>query len=337
MGRAVSESQFAAGRQAAAKYLRELLLRQGRYRPQWERFAERVRSGRINHLAVAEVLARHLWNAPRTSGDADVLPRQLKDTVGRALSGQLLSRATLALFIEAFSFSAQEEDRLWRLWGGSGRISVLSGPRAMAPGQEAEVAAALGPRRHQTLSLHDHHEVGPDGLPARTRTLQVIESIVDRLDRIPYIYDTNALTLEVGQGCQDLAGPLYEIREGLYGTDISLARSLAAGETLTLEYWTTYHYHGRPETAQECQYRRAVMRRLENFDMRVEFHPGRVPAAVWWATWDGMEGGINEQEEAVLDGQHSVHRYLRSVERAVVGFHWSWTVTDTGRAGPDLD
>ena len=107
MGRAVSESQFAAGRQAAAKYLHELLLRQGRYRPQWERFAERVRSGRINHLGVAEVLARHLWNAPRTSGDADVLPRQLKDTVGRALSGQLLSRATLALFIEAFSFSAQ--------------------------------------------------------------------------------------------------------------------------------------------------------------------------------------------------------------------------------------
>ena len=332
----MSDIPFAAGRQAAAKYLRELLLRQGRYRPQWERFAERVRPGRINHLAVAEVLARHLWNAPRTSGDADVLPRQLKDTVGRALSGGLLSRGTLALFIEAFGFSGQEEDRLWRLWGGSGRISVLAGPRAMASGHAAEVAAALGPRRHQTLSLHDHHEVGPDGLPARTRTLQVIESIVEGLDRIPYIYDTNALTLEVGQGCKDLSGPLYEIREGLYGMDIPLARSLAPGETLTLEYWTTYHYHGRPETAEECQYRRAVMRRLENFDMRVEFDPSRVPAAIWWATWDGMEGGIIEQEEAILDGQHSVHRYLRSVERAVVGFHWSWR-PQTGYPRPDLD
>ena len=320
----MSDPQFAAGREAAAQYLREVLLRQGRYRAQWEQSAERVRPGRINHLAVAEVLAQHLWNAPRESGDADVLPRQLKDTVGRALSGRLLSRGTLALFIDAFGFSRPEEDRLWRLWGGSGRISVLSGPRAMASEHVAEVTAALGPRRHQTLSLHDHHEVGPHGLPTRTRTLQVIESIVDRLDRIPYIYDTNALTLEVGQGCKDLSGPLYEIREGLYGTDISLARSLAAGETLTLEYWTTYHYHGRPETAEECQYRRAVMRRLENFDMRVEFHPSRVPAAVWWATWDGMEGGIIEQEEAVLDGQHSVHRYLRSVERAVVGFHWLW-------------
>jgi hypothetical protein len=319
----VSDSQF-AGRQAAAEYLRELLLRQGRYRAQWERLADRIRAGRINHLAVAEVLAQHLWNAPRESGDADVLPRQLKDTVGRALSGRLLSRATLALFIEAFGLSGLEEDRLWRLWGGSGRISVLSGPRAMAPGHAAEVVTALGPRKHQTLSLHDHHQVGPHGLPTRTRTLQVIESIVEELDRIPYIYDTNALTLEVGQGCKDLTGPLYEIRDGLYGTDIPLARSLAAGETLTLEYWTTYHYHGSPETAEECQYRRAVMRRLENFDIRVEFHPGRLPASIWWASWDGIEGGIIEQEKAALDGQYSVHRYLRAVEQAVVGFHWVW-------------
>jgi hypothetical protein len=330
----VSDFQF-AGRQAAAEYVRELLLRQGRYRAQWEQFAERVRPGRINHLAVAEVLAQHLWNSPRESGDADVLPRQLKDTVGRALSGRLLSRATLALFIEAFGLSGQEEDRLWRLWGGSGRISVLSGPRAMAPGHAAEVVTALGPRKHQTLSLHDHLQVGRRGLPTRTRTLQVIESIVEELDRIPYIYDTNALTLEVGQGCKDLSGPLYQIRDGLYGTDIALARSLAAGETLTLEYWTTYHYHGQPETAEECQYRRAVMRRLENFDMRVEFHPDRRPAKIWWAAWDGMEGGIIEQEEAALDAQHSVHRYLRSVERAVVGFYWLWA-PEAGQPGPDL-
>ena len=332
----MSDPEPAGGRQAAAKYLRELLLRQGRYRPQWERHAERNRPGRINHLAVAEVLAHHLWLAPRGAGDADVLPRQLKDTVGRALSGQMLSRATLALFIEAFGFSRQEEDRLWRLWGGSGRISVLSGPRAMDSGLAAEVTAALGPRRHQTLSLHDHHQVGPDGLPTRTRTLQVIEAIADGLDRIPYIYDTDALTLEVGQGCQDLSRPLYEIKEGVYTTDIPLARSLAVGETLTLEYWTTYQYQGQVDAAERREYRRAVMRRLENFDMRVEFDPGRLPANVWWATWDGMAGGVIEQEDAALDSQHSVHRYLRSVERAVVGFHWSWG-PKADHAGRDLE
>ena len=66
------------------------------------------------------------------------------------------------------------------------------------------------------------------------------------------------------------------------------------------------------------------MGRLENFDIRVEFHPDKLPSGVWWATWDGVEGGIIEQEPVNLDTQHSVHRYLRFVEKTVAGFHWSW-------------
>ncbi len=76
----------------------------------------------------------------------------------------------------------------------------------------------------------------------------------------------------------------------MYVTDIPLAHSLSLGETLTLEYWTSYHYDGNPADPEEREYRRAVMSTLENFDMRIEFHPDEVPAAVWWAVWDGMEG-----------------------------------------------
>jgi hypothetical protein len=67
-----------------------------------------------------------------------------------------------------------------------------------------------------------------------------------------------------------------------------------------------------------------VMASVENVDIRVQFHPGALPAAVWWATWDGVDGEVTSQEEAVLDVQHSAHRYLRSIERTVVGFHWIW-------------
>jgi hypothetical protein len=66
------------------------------------------------------------------------------------------------------------------------------------------------------------------------------------------------------------------------------------------------------------------MGRMENFDMRVEFDPARLPASVWWATWDGVEGGILDQEPVALDAQHSVHRYLRFVEKTVAGFRWDW-------------
>jgi hypothetical protein len=300
------------------------MLRPGGYRRLWEQHVVRARPGEINQLAACEVLARHLWSYPRGPGDADVLPHQLKDTVSRALSGRLLSRSALSLFIDAFGFSDREADRLWRLWESSGMISVLSGARAMASDAERKVSAALGPRRHQTLSLHDHVHVGSDGRPARARTLQVIEAIADNLDRIPFVYDTNSLTLEVGPGCRGLSGCPYEISEDLFATDILLASVLAVGETATLEYWTTYRYPGDPLDPHEREYRRAVMRRMENFDMRVEFHPQRLPATVWWASWDGVEGDTIEQEKVSLDSQYSVHRYLRFIEKTVVGFYWSW-------------
>ena len=313
-----------AYRRAAAAYLRELLLRPGRYRRRWEQYAERSRAGQVNHLAVAEVLARYRWRHPRTQGDSDVLPRQLKDTVLRALSGRMLSRATLTLFIDAFGLTDAEADRLLRLAAGSSRISVLSGPRAMRPDVIAEVAEALGPPAYQTVSLHDHVHVGADRLITRARTLKVIEATADGVDRIPFIYDTDAVTLEVGQGCEGVSGDLHQLREDVFITDILLAKSLSLGETLTLEYWNSFHYRDDRIDAGKREYRRASMRRAENFDIRVEFHPGRLPRGVWWAVWDGVDGDVITEEPAGLDSQHSVHRYMRSLERTVVGFHWAW-------------
>jgi hypothetical protein len=319
-----------AGRRAAATYLRALLTQRGPYRRLWEQHVVRARSREINQLAVAEVLARYLWNHPRVPGDEDALPRQLKDTVGRALSGTLLSRPTLALFIDAFGISDADAGRLWRLWEGSGRISVLSGPRAMSAETERELRSAFGQRRHQTVSLHDHVYVGSDGRVARTRTLQVIEAIADGLDWIPYMYDTGALTLEVGQGCGDVSGEVYQVSENVSATKLPLARTLSVGETLTLEYVTTYRLPGNLEDPQEREFRRAVMSQLENFDMRVEFHPDMLPAMVWWAVWDGLGGDIVEREPVSLGSQHEVHRYLRFAERTVVGFRWSWHTEDSG-------
>ena len=314
----------AAYRKAAAAYLRELLLRPGRYRRRWEQYAERSRAGQVNQLAVAEVLARYRWSHPRAQGDSDVLARQLKDTVLRALSGRMLSRATLSLFVEAFDFTEAEADRLRRLAAGSGRISVLTGPRAMRPDAVADVADIFGPPRTQTVSLHDHVSIGPDGVVSRARTLKVIEAIADGVDRIPFIYDTDALTLEVGQGCKGVSGQLHQLRDDIFTTEILLAKSLSLGETLTLEYWNSFHYQDDSPGARKHEYRRASIRRAENFDIRVEFHPERLPRQVWWAVWDGMDGDVISEETVTLDSQHSVHRYMRSLERTVVGFHWAW-------------
>jgi hypothetical protein len=245
-----------------------------------------------------------------------VLPRQLKDTAARALSGRLLSKATLTLFTDAFGFGTPEREQLQKLWEGSAQVRVLSGPRAIRD----EAAAALGSPRMRTLSLHDHHYLGPDGLPARHRVIHVIESLVDGLDRVPYRADTNALTVEVRQGFRGLAGEIYQPVPGLFVVDMLLGKPLAAGETATLEHWTSFHYTEPPPR----EFRRIVQYSVENLDIRVEFHPGKLPNEVVWAVWDGMDGPIAERQPVTLDGQFAVHRYLRLAEKTVVGFHWDW-------------
>ena len=311
-------------RQSAAQYLRELLLRPGRPRRSWEQYAERVRPGQVNQLAVAEVLARHLWQHPKRDGDGDLLPRQLKDTAARALSGRLLSRGTLELFIDAFALPEAEQDQLWRLWEGSPRVRMLTGSRAIGPDAADRVAALLGPPGHQTVSMHDHAFVRADGRIGGVRTIQVLEALRDGVDSIPYIYDTSALTLRVGHGCEPPAGPGHQVEDGPYVLRLPLARTLSAGETLSLEYSTTFHYPGAATAEQEhYRYRRAFMRRVDNIDLRVEFDPDCVPSAIWWAVWDGVEGDVIEQHQVQPDSQNSVHHYLRLVEKSVVGFHWA--------------
>jgi hypothetical protein len=314
----VTPGDFTAptGVQAAAAYLRELLLRPGRYRRKWEQYAERSRAGQVNQLAVAEVLAHYLWEHPRAKGDTDVLPRQLKDTASRALSGKLLSKATLTLFMEAFGIGIPERDQLLKLWEGSAHVRVLSGPRAIRD----DKASALGSPRLKTLSLHDHHYIGAAGLPVRHRVIHVIEAVVDGLDRVPYRADTNALTIEAGQGFSGLAGPFYQPVAELFVVDMLLAKPLAMGETATLEYTTGFHYASPPAP----EFRRIVQYFVENLDIRVEFHPDKLPGNVEWAVWDGMDGPIVDRERVVLDSQFAVHRYLRLAEKTAVGFHWDW-------------
>ncbi len=319
----MSEMVQPAGRRAAADYLRQLLLKPGPYRQTWQAHVVRARRDAINQLAVAEVLARHLSGTPGPQA-AGIMPHQLKDTVSRALSGRLLSRPALALFIDAFGFTQDETDRLWRLWNGAATIRVLTGSRAIGVQAERDVRQALGPRRHQTLAMHDHAYVGADGRIARARTLQVIEATAAGTDRIPFLYDTSLLTLEVGQGCAGLASGLRQFGPDVFATEIMLARTLGLGETITMEYTATFRYPGDPDDPHEREYRRAVMAGLENLDLRVEFHPDRLPSKLWWASWDGVDGELTVQQEAALDSQHAAQRYLRSLQRTVVGFFWQW-------------
>src|SRR6266481_3197970 len=100
------------GRRAAAEYLRELLLKPGRYRDTWQSRVTKPRDDVINQMAVAEVIAGQLTAVPGQAAEAPVMAYQLRDTVSGALAGLQLSSQTLDSFAAAFGFAEHEADRL---------------------------------------------------------------------------------------------------------------------------------------------------------------------------------------------------------------------------------
>jgi hypothetical protein len=309
-----------AGQQAAADYLRQLLLKPGPYREMWRGYVLRPREGVINQLAVAEVLAL----SQRMRGDRGADASKLRELVFLGLAGKQLGRQALQLFMDGFRFTDDDSRRAWRLWGGATNIRVIAGTRAVPDPDERTVSQILGPRRHQLLSLRDHIGISAVGLVESIHVVEVVEALANDVDRIPFLTSTDVMTLEVGQGCRDIAGEIRQVTETLYLTHFLLARTLELGETLTVEYWVTWPAGSvSPENPRDREYRRGVMGQVTSYDARIEFHPDLLPTKLWWATWDGVEGVLLSHEEVALDTQRSAHRYLSSIKKAAVGFYWT--------------
>ena len=290
-----------------SRKLRELLL-DTHYADRWQAHIGRRQAHALHQSAICQVIAEYLWaNDLQPAGDED-LPRKLKDRVYRALGGQSLSLGTLRWFIEAFEMTPEDTAALLRLAGSQASGGTVLGGSVVGPG-------VLPPRRHSTVSLHEWHRVGPDGLPESHRTVHVIRAN-ESLDRYPYIFDPDAAGVRVVQGGR--AGPPYRLDNGLYAVDIMLTKPLEVGETASMEYETTFWYRTPP--AQE--FRRASSGRIENVDLRVQFHHLRLPARIWWSEWPALDLPPTVSEPVALDNDKSVHRYLDMIERTVVGFRW---------------
>lgn len=299
------------GQQASA-YLRMLLLRPGEYRSAWQGRAARPTSGTIDYAAVACVLA-----CPEAHPDPDGTGHgQLALTVRGALEGTSLHPETLDRFVDAFALRRREAERLSELLRGSPAVRVITDD-ARAP---AGLPQAIGPPRHQTLSLHELHVLGPDGWPAEHQTIQVVRATVDGLGSLPYRFDTDELVVEVVRGGR-VGERVYQTGDNLYAVDILLDEPLARGGTALIQYRTTFFYKSQPPP----EFRRAILRTTEDLTMWLTFHRERLPRRVWQARWDAVDHGrIIEREAVELDDELSVHCRFDAVQRAIVGYYWEW-------------
>jgi len=173
---------------------------------------------------------------------------------------------------------------------------------------------------HRTVSLHEWHTVGPDGLPARHRTVHVLRALRPGLTRYTYRFDSREARVRGLRGCR--AAEPRQDADGLVAVDLVLPRPLATGETASLEYETVFEWRSVPPP----QLRRAMRQRVERLDMRVEFSPLRLPERLEWAVWDGFGPGarVRAAEQVTLDDEYAAHRFVDAAEGVTVGFTWAW-------------
>jgi hypothetical protein len=290
----MSSRDAGPGVEAAAAYLRQLLGESGRYRDRWEARARRARAGEIDDLAVARVLADHLSNVDRSAKQS--LPPRLRRAVSRAITGQALDARMLHHVIQAFGIAEQDADRLWQLYSHDDE------------------------RPWRTLALQEYHHVGADGVPVEHQTRHVLVAIRDGVDRYPFRFDTDQLSVSMVRG--GTASEPYPTGDGLFAVDILFSKPLKRGEPIGFEYDVAFHYRDPPAP----ELRRAVRGWLESLSVSVRFHPEKVPRAVWWATWSDYRSGgrIVDRTRVQLDGDNTVFNRMKDVEGTVVGFCWEW-------------
>jgi hypothetical protein len=310
-------SSRAASAQNAGRYLRELLRTEPRYRHRWMRY-HRDRERDVHQVSVAKVLAAELNRNPRRRCDPDVTADQLVHVVSRALKpiGTVLARETLRLFIGAFDMDEEHARLLWRQWRGDDPARIVTGQLPPLSGRRRPVRSA-----YETISLREYHYVGEGGRPVRHRTARDIRALADGLSRCRYSFDTGEVRVARISGGQP--GPLYQRRDSVWAVDISLPRTLNAGDEHSLEFETSFRYS---KPAESCV-RQVAHGRLENLVMRVEFHPGRLPGKIFWTEWlDYREPKtqIVHEDLVDLDAEYAAERRLDVLDRAVVGFRWEF-------------
>ena len=146
----------------------------------------------------------------------------------------------------------------------------------------------------------------------------MIEATADGLDRHPYVFDTDHLTVEVLAG--GALGVPYSVPNGLHAVDILFDHPLALGQRHALKCETTFRYESQPP----LEFRRFATVRIEYADVEVTYHPAKPPKRVWEAEWKGLASEPVRGKAITPDDYRTVRRFIREVENTCFGFIWEW-------------
>ncbi|MEU5695689.1 hypothetical protein [Actinosynnema sp. NPDC020468] len=237
-------------------------------------------------------------------------PIYVKQT-NRALTGKLTEKV-LENFVRAFEITEPDARELWSIWHGEKHSLVVVGT--------LERRADLPAHGHETVSVDEDHHIGANGFPARHEVRQTIRAVGAELAGFPYFFDTNAVDVRLVSG--GTQGEMTRHSEHLWRVMFTFGKPVALGATKFFHYTQNFNYTEPPDP----DYRRCIYNRYNGWNVRVHFHPDRLPGTVWWAEWenDRPDSPIKYREPVELDDGLAAHRSLLSIERAVAGFVWDW-------------
>ncbi|GAA4082600.1 hypothetical protein [Nonomuraea soli] len=288
------------GAEHAGQLLRDLLLNRPDYRRRWQRLQQRRTASNLpSNRAVANVVAAHLVEKGLLPDAIEDPGRMLKDRIGRALAGVIVSPDTITMLVDAFEMSHEDESAL--------REALTNPPPA---GIRAPQPLPVR-QRHRTLMLFEHRTIDAHGRAVAHHSTKTIRACEDRIDCYPCFLSPRTATVET----------IHEVRMEPPMMKILLPRPLLTGEDTVVEYRRTFLPQGEPDT----EYRRVFHARAESVSIMVQFHGERLPRYTWWSTWDHYRAGTLVAEEPVaLDSLHRVHRYFPALENVATGFRWAW-------------
>lgn len=291
---------------ATADLLQQLLASTPRYVRAWRVHGQRSR-GQVNQRAVARVLAEVEFERGDISDPSDeTVLRRLKNTVHRAFSGRSLPGQLLEDFIEGFSITEDDQEKLWRtLTGSAVAAGTVRQPRELGKYQW-----------HKTHALFEHWHIDRDWTLVQRRTVQCIEALEDDVDSYLYNHEPYATQIEVIHGGR--MGRHYEYGDGLISDDIVLDRTLTRGDRASIEYRTFYEPGRRTS-----EVRRPARKRSWNVSLHLHFDPAAIPQRAWFCVWeDHYLGNYVHQIPVEISAAGVVSHCLEYIEHTVVGFRW---------------
>jgi hypothetical protein len=300
-------------------YLSELLSTVAAYRAKWDT-GDRVarRRGQLNQSAIARTIAAHV---EETDPAASRSLRSWRTLVWRALRDIACPAEFLDLIVSVFAIDENpvHEARLRSLHSAVFALEGLRGPGARPDWLPDAVLKRIGRlRKHRTLSLHELHQVGPDGRARSHRTIQVLEATRPDCDRYFFVHDAGGAEVEVVRGGKVV--DLHPTEASLVCVEIEFGRTIPIGETHPLELVTTFG----DSSAFPPEFRRASSASISNLEVSVCFDLARLPLRVWWATWETLGASPKLVEEVQPSSSGEVHRFVETSSAPIVGFRWAW-------------